>query len=152
MDTNSMMSLAALVKARNAGKAKPELMVALCRDAIARKEGRIKAFAHVAETPFVQTSGPLAGIAIGVKDILDMLAGGATREEILADYPYLEDEDITAALEFAGGPALCRQRCDCRQREDRQEANDEERGGGWPAAPPRCPAAPPTHSSSAVRH
>ena len=31
-----------------------------------------------------------------------MLAGGATRQEILADYPYLEDEDITAALEYAG--------------------------------------------------
>jgi uncharacterized protein (DUF433 family) len=38
---------------------------------------------------------------IRVKDILDMLAGGATRAEILADYPYLQDEDITAALEFA---------------------------------------------------
>jgi len=36
-----------------------------------------------------------------VKDILDMLAGGATRTEILADYPNLEDEDITAALEYA---------------------------------------------------
>jgi uncharacterized protein (DUF433 family) len=36
-----------------------------------------------------------------VKDVLDMLAGGSTREEILRDYPYLEDEDISAALEFA---------------------------------------------------
>jgi uncharacterized protein (DUF433 family) len=38
---------------------------------------------------------------VQVKDILDMLAGGATRPEILADFPYLQDEDITAALEFA---------------------------------------------------
>ena len=30
-----------------------------------------------------------------------MLAGGATRDEILADYPYLEDEDLTAAFEYA---------------------------------------------------
>ena len=30
-----------------------------------------------------------------------MLAGGSTRAEILADYPYLEDEDITAALDYA---------------------------------------------------
>ena len=36
-----------------------------------------------------------------MKDVLDLLAAGATREEILADYPYLEPEDITAALEFA---------------------------------------------------
>ncbi len=33
--------------------------------------------------------------------MLDLLAAGATRKEILADYPYLEPEDITAVLEFA---------------------------------------------------
>jgi uncharacterized protein (DUF433 family) len=38
---------------------------------------------------------------IRVKDVLDLLANGASREEILADYPYLEDEDITAVLAFA---------------------------------------------------
>jgi len=40
-----------------------------------------------------------------VKDVLDMLAGGSTRAQILEDYPYLEDEDITAALEFASRAA-----------------------------------------------
>lgn len=44
----------------------------------------------------------IRGLRLRVKDVLDMLAGGATREEILADYTYLENEDITAALEFAG--------------------------------------------------
>jgi len=43
----------------------------------------------------------IRGMRIRVKDVLDMLAGGASRTEILEDYPYLEDEDITAALEFA---------------------------------------------------
>jgi uncharacterized protein (DUF433 family) len=43
----------------------------------------------------------IRGLRVRVKDILDMLAGGSTRAEILQDYPYLEDEDITAALEFA---------------------------------------------------
>ncbi len=43
----------------------------------------------------------IRGLRVRVKDILDMLAGGATRDEILADYPYLENDDITAALEFA---------------------------------------------------
>jgi uncharacterized protein (DUF433 family) len=43
----------------------------------------------------------IRGLRVRVKDILDMLAGGATRTEILRDYPYLEDDDITAALEFA---------------------------------------------------
>jgi uncharacterized protein (DUF433 family) len=41
------------------------------------------------------------GLRIRVKDILDMLAGGSSPAEILGDYPYLEDNDITAALEFA---------------------------------------------------
>jgi uncharacterized protein (DUF433 family) len=40
-------------------------------------------------------------LRIRVTDILDLLAAGADREEILADYPYLEDEDITAALQYA---------------------------------------------------
>lgn len=40
-------------------------------------------------------------LRIRVKDILDLLAAGADREEILDDYPYLEADDITAALEFA---------------------------------------------------
>jgi uncharacterized protein (DUF433 family) len=43
----------------------------------------------------------IRGLRIRVTDILDMLAGGATREEILEDYPYLESDDITAALEYA---------------------------------------------------
>lgn len=43
----------------------------------------------------------LRGLRIRVTDILDLLASGAGREEILADYPYLEDGDITAALEYA---------------------------------------------------
>ena len=43
----------------------------------------------------------IRGLRIRVVDILDQLAAGSTREEILADFPYLEPEDITAALQFA---------------------------------------------------
>lgn len=43
----------------------------------------------------------IRGLRIRVKDVLDLLAAGATREEILRDYPYLEAEDIAAVLEFA---------------------------------------------------
>ena len=43
----------------------------------------------------------IRGMRIRVKDVLDMLAGGATQKEILADYPYLEAEDIRACLEYA---------------------------------------------------
>jgi uncharacterized protein (DUF433 family) len=43
----------------------------------------------------------IRGMRIRVKDVLDMLAGGATAEEILADYPDLEVEDIRACLAYA---------------------------------------------------
>ena len=43
----------------------------------------------------------LRGLRVRVKDVLDLLAAGATPEEILEDYPYLEAGDITAALEYA---------------------------------------------------
>ncbi len=43
----------------------------------------------------------LRGLRIRVKDVLDLLAAGADRGEILADFPLLEDADITAALEYA---------------------------------------------------
>lgn len=43
----------------------------------------------------------IRGMRIRVKDVLDMLAGGATHKEILEDYPYFEPEDIRACLEYA---------------------------------------------------
>ena len=43
----------------------------------------------------------IRGLRIRVSDVLDLLAAGESRADILADYPYLEDEDITAALEYA---------------------------------------------------
>ena len=41
----------------------------------------------------------IRGMRIRVKDVLDMLAGGASEEEILADFPYLEPDDIRASLD-----------------------------------------------------
>ncbi len=38
---------------------------------------------------------------IRVVDILDLLSAGASFEEILEDYPFLEREDILAAIEYA---------------------------------------------------
>ena len=43
----------------------------------------------------------IRGMRIRVKDVLEMLAAGAPHDEILADYPYLEREDISACLEYA---------------------------------------------------
>ena len=43
----------------------------------------------------------IRGLRIRVKDVLDLLAAGASREEMLEDYPYLEAEDIVAVLQYA---------------------------------------------------
>jgi uncharacterized protein (DUF433 family) len=40
----------------------------------------------------------LRGLRIRVKDVLDLLAVGADRDEILADYPLPEAGNITASL------------------------------------------------------
>ena len=46
----------------------------------------------------------IRGLRVRVKDIPDLLASGASRQDILADYPYLEDVDIAAAREYAARP------------------------------------------------
>ena len=43
----------------------------------------------------------IRGMRIRVQDILEMLAGGMTNAEILADFDYLEADDIRAALAYA---------------------------------------------------
>ncbi len=43
----------------------------------------------------------IRGMRISVELILSLLAQGETREEILADYPDLEPEDIRACLAYA---------------------------------------------------
>ena len=43
----------------------------------------------------------IRGTRIRVHDVIALLASGASRAEILEDYPYLEDDDISAALEYA---------------------------------------------------
>lgn len=43
----------------------------------------------------------IRGMRIRVKDVLDMLASGASEAEILESYPYLEREDIQASLAYA---------------------------------------------------
>src|SRR5215469_9973581 len=47
----------------------------------------------------------IRGLRIRVSDVLDLLAAGASYEEILADYPFLEREDILAAIEYAARQA-----------------------------------------------
>ena len=43
----------------------------------------------------------IRGMRIRVMDVLELLANNVSREQILADYPDLEPEDIQASLMFA---------------------------------------------------
>lgn len=43
----------------------------------------------------------IRGLRIPVTTVIGLLAAGETHEQILADYPDLEDADILAALAFA---------------------------------------------------
>jgi uncharacterized protein (DUF433 family) len=47
----------------------------------------------------------LRGMRIRVSDVLEMLAAGSSKEEILGDYPDLEPDDIRACLAYAAGLA-----------------------------------------------
>jgi uncharacterized protein (DUF433 family) len=47
----------------------------------------------------------IRGMRIRVTDILGMLAEGVSHEEILKDVPYLEPDDIKAALVYAARQA-----------------------------------------------
>jgi uncharacterized protein (DUF433 family) len=43
----------------------------------------------------------IRGLRITVADVLGLLSVGQSSEDVLKDYPYLEDADIDAVLAFA---------------------------------------------------
>lgn len=47
----------------------------------------------------------IRGLRYTVESVLELLAAGMTVEEVLADYPDLERDDILAALEFGARAA-----------------------------------------------
>jgi len=47
----------------------------------------------------------IRGMRVRVSDVLEMLAAGTSNEEILADFPDLEPDDIRASLTYAANLA-----------------------------------------------
>jgi uncharacterized protein (DUF433 family) len=43
----------------------------------------------------------IRGLRVRVQDILEMLASGMTTAEVVEEYPYLEVDDVRAALAYA---------------------------------------------------
>lgn len=59
-------------------------------------------FNRITLNPDVMGGKPcIRGMRLTVGTIVGLLASGRTEDEILAAYPYLETEDIRAALEYA---------------------------------------------------
>jgi len=58
--------------------------------------------ARITSNPAIFSGKPiLRGLRISVELILSLLEQGVSREEILADYPELEPDDIRACLAYA---------------------------------------------------
>jgi Asp-tRNA(Asn)/Glu-tRNA(Gln) amidotransferase A subunit family amidase len=66
-----MISLADQQRRIEKGTLTPEAALAESLAAIDAQEGTIKAFVNRTKNPKVQTTGPLRGIAVGIKDIID---------------------------------------------------------------------------------
>lgn len=61
---------------------------------------------RISVDPSIRFGKPIIrGLRVTVQDVLEWLAGGMTFQEILDDYPYLEREDILAALEYGAAAA-----------------------------------------------
>lgn len=61
----------------------------------------VPGFDRITIEPGKLTGKPcIRGMRISVELVLTLLAGGATPEEILSEYPYLEREDIRQCLAF----------------------------------------------------
>lgn len=66
------------------------------------QEPSMSQFDRITFDPQVMGGKPcLSGLRVTVGTIVGLIASGATPQEILDDYPYLEREDITAALSYA---------------------------------------------------
>ena len=62
----------------------------------------MKLLDRITVDPAVMTGKPcLRGHRLTVATVLGLLSAGASREEILANYPFLEAADIDAALAYA---------------------------------------------------
>ena len=60
------------------------------------------AFARITVDPAQMGGVPcIRGQRITVSLVLGQLAAGRTSEQLIEDYPFLEREDVTAALEYA---------------------------------------------------
>lgn len=66
----------------------------------------LQGFPRISVDPQVCGGRPIVtGTRVRVSDVLEMLAGGASAAEIVADFPYLAEDDVRAVLAYAAAQA-----------------------------------------------
>ena len=67
-------------------------------------------FERITHNPAVMGGKPcIRGMRVTVGMIVEAMAAGRSAEEILADFPYLEEQDIREALSYAASLAQGRE-------------------------------------------
>jgi len=67
-----------------------------------RYDNDVQQFSRITQDPEVMGGKPcIRGMRVTVGMIVEALASGRTIEQLLADFPYLEENDIREALGFA---------------------------------------------------
>lgn len=102
-----MLSLTDLAARIDAGTLSPSDAIRLCRDAIRAREPEIGAFTVIDEAALPSASGPLRGIAVGIKDIIDT-ADLPTElgSPIYAGWRPKADAPVVMALKRAGATVI----------------------------------------------
>ena len=101
-----MLSLLDILRRIDAGQITAQTALSHSLDLIEAGEYRVRAFSHIDTRAMAIDRGPLRGIAVGIKDIIDV-AGMPTGmgSPIYRDYHPRADAAVTAMLRRAGGHA-----------------------------------------------
>jgi Asp-tRNA(Asn)/Glu-tRNA(Gln) amidotransferase A subunit family amidase len=104
-----MLSIIDLRARIEAGTLTPSGAIDLCRAAIAAREPELRALVTLDDNPAIPDSGPLAGIAVGVKDIIDS-AGLPSQmgSSLYAGWQPRGDASVVARLKRLGAVALAK--------------------------------------------
>ncbi|MDP6830055.1 MAG: amidase [Alphaproteobacteria bacterium] len=82
-------------------------LLAACRARIAERDGAVKAWCHLGRDKASDTPGPLAGIPVGIKDIIDTADMPTTYgSEVYPDHRPAMDAACVALVRAAGGTVL----------------------------------------------
>jgi Asp-tRNA(Asn)/Glu-tRNA(Gln) amidotransferase A subunit family amidase len=107
LDEGAMISLLDILRRIESGDVSPQDAIRASHEAIGRGDDEIRAFVHVDVTARAGAEGPLRGIAVGVKDIIDT-ADMPTEmgSEIYAGWRPKADAPVVTALKRAGATPI----------------------------------------------